>query len=375
MTAYDPTFNPRSGGILHWLGLGRRDGGSAAPSHDRRESLRERQLEAIGNFLDYHRLEVSTQTLAAAHSYLTACDPQIVRQIDRRVASREPVTSDWLDEVAQRHDRVDELAELSALMQRLEASIDEFSKTSTDARSATSDYNSALEAHVDELDQAGSAGAVISDLANIAKVMLRRTREIEKQMVLSEAETRKLKRRLDDARRSAEEDHLTGLPNRRAFEARFEEEYRAARAANQTLTLAICDIDRFKAINDGHGHDAGDRVLRLVAQNLSRISDDRCHVARHGGEEFVVLFRDKPASEARAELDALREELSARRFVNRATDTPIGQVTFSGGIADVFAHADRSTALRAADAALYRAKENGRNRLEMATLEDGRPKH
>lgn len=373
MTAYDPTLTPRSGGILTWLGFGR--SGNDEPQHDRRETLRDRHLEAIGSFLEFHHLEVSAQTLTAAHGYLTGCDLQIVRQIDRRVAAREAVTSEWLDEVHHRADRADELAELSALMARLEASIDEFGKTSTDARSATSDYNSALEAHVDELDQTGSAGAVISDLANIAKVMLRRTREIEKQMVLSEAETRKLKRRLGEARRSSEEDHLTGLPNRRAFEARFEEEYRAARAAAEPLALAICDIDHFKAINDGHGHDAGDRVLKLVAQNLARISGERCHVARHGGEEFVVLFRDKPLSEARAALDALREELAARHFVNRATDTPIGQVTFSGGLADVFAHEDRSTALRAADAALYRAKAGGRNRIELAGKEDGLAQH
>lgn len=371
MTAHDPSLHRPAGGILNWFGLGR--SGNSAPSHGQRETLRNHQLHAIGEFLEQHRLELSAQTLTVAHGYLTGSDQHLARQLDRRVASGDPVTSDWLDEVHHRNDRVDELAELSALMQRLEASIDEFSKTSIDARSVTNDYNSALEAHVEELDQAGSAGAVISDLANIAKAMLRRTRDIEKAMVLSEAETRKLKRNLEVARRSSEEDHLTGLPNRRAFEARYETEYRAARAAMEPLCLALCDIDHFKAINDGHGHDAGDRVLRLVAQNLARISDDRCHVARHGGEEFVVLFREKSLEDAVQALDALRQELAARSFVNRATDTPIGQITFSGGVTDVFLHADRRAALRAADIALYRAKERGRNRIEIAGAHLGPP--
>ncbi len=218
-----------------------------------------------------------------------------------------------------------------------------------------------------------AAGAVISELATIAKVMLKRTRDIERQMVRSEAQTRALKRRLAETRRSAEEDHLTGLPNRRAFEVRYEEEYRQAFAAAEPLCVAFCDIDNFKRINDHHGHDAGDRVLKLVAESLSRISDDRCHVARHGGEEFVILLRDTTVTDAFARLDQLRASLAERRLVNRATDVPFGQITFSAGIADVFAFHDRRAALKAADAALYRAKQDGRNRIEVARPEDLAP--
>lgn len=203
--------------------------------------------------------------------------------------------------------------------------------------------------------------------------MLRRTRDIEKQMLRSEAQTRALKRRLDEVRRSAEEDHLTGLPNRRAFEAVFEEEFRIARASTEVLCVAFCDIDHFKRINDEHGHDAGDRVLKVVAECLARESDDRCHVARHGGEEFVALFRGGTIEQTRERLDALREQLAARRLVNRANDMPFGQVTFSAGIADVFACGDPRSALRAADAALYRAKQGGRNRIELATEADRAP--
>lgn len=127
--------------------------------------------------------------------------------------------------------------------------------------------------------------------------------------------------------------------------------------------MAFCDIDHFKQVNDTHGHYAGDRVIKLVTQSLARISNDRCHVARHGGEEFVALFRDVPLADTVASLDRLREEMAERRLVNRATDLPFGQVTFSGGVADVFAFPGRRAALQAADVALYRAKQEGRNRI------------
>lgn len=381
MTAHDPSLG-RQNGLLGWLGFGPRPVDTAPdeaadppapPQRERRQSLRERQLDEINRFLAAHHLEVTAQTLSIAHSYLTSADPHLVRLIDRQVQARKPVTLEWLDEAFLRSTSEDEFKTLADLMQRLESSIDEFGKTSHDAKQATSEYHSALEEHVGELEQVTAAGAVISELASIAKVMLKRTRDIEKQMLRSEAQTRALKRRLDEARRSAEEDHLTGLPNRRAFEARFEQEYREAFAAAEPLCIAFCDIDHFKAVNDTHGHDAGDRVLKLVADSLAMISDDRCHVARHGGEEFVLLFRDTPVAQAYAKLDQLREALAARRLVNRATEQPFGQITFSAGVADAFAFADRRSALKAADTALYRAKQNGRNRIEQATAEDGKP--
>ncbi|MFM9587613.1 diguanylate cyclase domain-containing protein, partial [Streptomyces caniscabiei] len=81
-----------------------------------------------------------------------------------------------------------------------------------------------------------------------------------------------------------------------------------------------------------------------------------CHVARHGGEEFAVVFRSVPLAQAWARLDAARGELAERRLINRVTEMPLGPVTFSGGLADAMAHATRAGALKAADEALLAAK-------------------
>lgn len=371
MTAHDPSLHRRQG-LLGWLGLASRDirpdaePASRTDQESLRNSVRQRQMQEIVSFLAFHDLDLSSQSLSVAFDYLNGTDPRLARLIDRQIQARQPITREWLDEVLSDRDQNKDAEQLNTLMQRLEASIDEFGKTSREARTATSEYSSALESHVGELEQVTVAGAVISELATIAKVMIGRTREIEKQMLRSEAQTRSLKRKLDEARRSADHDHLTGLPNRRAFETHFAEQFAAARAAGEALSVAFCDIDHFKRINDTHGHDAGDRVLKVVAENLARISDERCHVARHGGEEFVVLFRDLLARDALLRLDRLRTELAERRLVNRANDVPFGQITFSGGVADVFAFPDRGSALKAADAALYRAKETGRNRILLA---------
>ncbi len=370
MTAHDPQFHRPRGSLLGWLGLGREaeaegltppsDG--APPDPVRLAKLR--LVSDIGNFLTAQELEVSTFTLAAAYDFLTGEDAQSARAIEQRIQQGLPITVEWLEQLGR--GGAEERKTLNVLMTRLESNLDEFSRTSSAAKSAATDYSSALETQVTGLQGMDNAGAVISELANLAAAMLNRTRELEKEMSRSELQARSLRRNLDTAKRSAEEDHLTGLPNRRAFEGLLASEYAAAQAAKEHLCVAFCDIDHFKRVNDTHGHDAGDRVLKAVAQALSKITDAKCHVARHGGEEFVALFRGKTVNEAWDLLDETRSTQAERRLVNRASEVPFGQVTFSGGIADVFAHPSPGAALKAADAALYRAKEEGRNRILIA---------
>ena len=317
-----------------------------------------------------HGLELDASSIALAWIYLNGTDSALVHAVDRRLRSGDPVTADWIEEALGMRLQREETHQLSELMQRLDTVVDEFGRTSREAHTATKQYNQALTGHVGALDQANSAGVVISELATIAKAMLARTLQIERQMLLSEAQTRALKSRLETARRSAEEDHLTGLPNRRAFEAAFDSEYRQARSKAEMLCVAFCDIDNFKSINDIHGHEAGDRVLCLVAKDLAQIASDKCHVARHGGEEFVLLFYGDSPETAFAKLERLRRRLAQRKLINRATGVEFGMVTFSAGIADVFDCANPRAALKAADAALYRAKQDGRNRIVLAGPQD-----
>lgn len=99
---------------------------------------------------------------------------------------------------------------------------------------------------------------------------------------------------------------------------------------------------------------------------MNKISDDRCHVARHGDKEFVVLLRGSTLAQAYDLLDETRANLAERRLINRANDMPFGKVTFSAGIADLFEYPDPRATLKAADEELYVAKAEGRNRIVRA---------
>lgn len=330
-------------------------------------------LEQIADFLIRHDLDVSPRNLVLAQAAFSGADLALAGRIAEQERAGLGIDQSWLERIAPTEAEDDgaaqQQAELDRLMIRLDSSISSFAATTSRASGATRSYGESLEQHVGAIARpAGEAptAEVVASLAGIAKAMLERTREIEQEMKRSSQEAETLRQSLDRARREAEIDHLTGLPNRRAFEAVFQRETREAQAEIDNLSVAICDIDHFKRVNDTHGHDTGDRVIQAVAQVLARISNDKCHVARHGGEEFVLLFRGKSVAEAAAILDQARDSLAARRLVNRQTDEPIGQVTFSGGVANVFAHPDAREALRAADQALYRAKSEGRNCIREA---------
>jgi len=156
-----------------------------------------------------------------------------------------------------------------------------------------------------------------------------------------------------------ERDTLTGLLNRKTFEAQFEK-LRLDLAADayahvDNCWIGVLDIDHFKLVNDGFGHVIGDEVLLMVSQVIQRNFrvDDRIY--RFGGEEFVVLLRDTPEAATAAVMERLRAAVAAHRFPQ------LGTVTVSIGWTRIRPQDAPASAMRRADAALYHAKQKGRN--------------
>ena len=352
--------------LLRMLGLGTRSGDHNNIHLDNSQAAkRAHLLEAISEFLLRHELAVSPENLLCARAIMTKTNLRLAKRVADLEEAGEPITQAWLDQQLDESFTNDAASSnLDRLARELDHSMERFGESTRGAHEAASDYGAQLVQQTEMVAESSSKEEVVASLAQVARAMLDRTREMEVQMKKSDEEARDLRRNLAKARRDATIDHLTNLPNRRAFEEVFKTERIAAQAEMEPLCLALCDIDFFKNVNDTHGHDTGDRVIRAVAQALDRISDN-CHVARHGGEEFVLLFRGLDLAGASTALDAARERFAARHFVDKISGKAIGGVTFSGGLTDVFAHDDLSSALRSADEALYRAKEAGRNRVEV----------
>jgi diguanylate cyclase (GGDEF)-like protein len=165
--------------------------------------------------------------------------------------------------------------------------------------------------------------------------------------------------------RAATSDALTGLPNRLSFQSTLTRELRRAERYGSMFSLVMMDIDWFKRINDTRGHQAGDATLVEVARLLASAMRDTDLCARWGGEEFVVLLVGTPLAGAKIAAERLRKEIADGFSAS-------GGVTCSFGVSE-FRRGDGDASLVArADAALYRAKTTGRNRVvDERSVEEG----
>jgi diguanylate cyclase (GGDEF)-like protein len=178
-------------------------------------------------------------------------------------------------------------------------------------------------------------------------------------------ETKALRRRLSEL---AATDALTGLPNRRQFEALLAAELSRVERLGSSCVLAMVDVDFFKNYNDVLGHPAGDALLRELASLMRSQLRALDVVARYGGEEFGIIMPSTSAAQAAVTLERIRGLVAAHLFAHREVQ-PEGALTISAGYASSPGDAlDLEDLVRRADEALYRAKRLGRNRVERATV-------
>jgi diguanylate cyclase (GGDEF)-like protein len=210
------------------------------------------------------------------------------------------------------------------------------------------------------VDGAGKTRGILVTFDDITEV---EKRNAELQRMMSELEKTKdeVNRQNHELRFLATRDPLTGCLNRRAFFECFETAVAEARASGQPLACIMADIDHFKAINDGHGHATGDKVITAVADVLRAVLRGNDLIGRYGGEEFCVILPDVSRENAVVAADRIRRQIRAGLGAQVGSDL---RVTISLGVA--FLEDGAATPLELvnqADCALYAAKESGRNRV------------
>lgn len=244
-------------------------------------------------------------------------------------------------------------ASVSKSVKQLQADVAK-SNSLPDLQSTVSDHIRTIQNALSTFKQAQPAPS--QSLSAQLKALMDRVKTVEE-------ESEKSRAQLEEQRYKATHDPLTSLPNREAYNERAFHELHRFKRYGHPLTLAVCDLDHFKKINDTFGHQAGDKVLKLVAQVVSTRLRNVDFVARYGGEEFVLVMPETDAEQAKTVLDKMRAAIAKTPF--RFKDSPV-TITMSFGIVQFRGEDSVESAFARADKALYEAKANGRNQCVIA---------
>lgn len=320
-----------------------------------------RLYDRIGDFLVDQRLDPDPGNYAFAYHLLADPDGPLARAVHALTDGGVRLTQRDIEklgtELQPAHNAKDKADGLVAATQM---QVEGFQDMVTAMRAETQGFGRDLAASAEAISRSseGSGSTVIGEVARITATMIERVHSAEARLESATREASELREKLEEARDNARRDPLTALPNRRALE----EAYASQAASGARICLAVCDVDHFKSVNDRFGHAVGDRVLKAIAEALSQTCAGHL-VARYGGEEFAVLFTGVSIQTARTTLDTARATVATKRYRLRETDAPLGEITFSAGLAAAEPSDGLSTVFHRADRLLYAAKTAGRNCL------------
>lgn len=259
---------------------------------------------------------------------------------------------------------------------RVLGEIDEVMNLITEALGNTAAFGDQLLSTTKSLNESHdkkSLIAIVEALIQSTKSMQENNQVMEARLNASRQEISTLQQNLDEIRAESMTDPLSGLGNRKFFDRQIDRLTDEARKSDEPLTLLLLDIDHFKSFNDNYGHLTGDQVLRLVAQTLRQNVKGRDVTARYGGEEFAVLLPATPMRQALTVADNIRRAVMSKELKKKSTGEILGRVTISIGVAALAEADDPLTLIDRADACLYAAKRNGRNRVICETDPEYQP--
>ena len=249
---------------------------------------------------------------------------------------------------------------------RVIGEIDDVMRLIGDALGMSASYDATLSGATRELaiaENRDHVKRIVEALVKSTGEMRDTNKALEERLALSKSEISNLQQSLEAIRAESLTDPLTGLGNRKYFDRSIDMAVQNAQASGEPLSLLMFDIDHFKSFNDSYGHLTGDQVLRLVGLSLKQTIKGQDITARYGGEEFAVVLPNTALRQALTVADHIRRAVMSKELKKKSTGEILGRVTISVGVSMLKPGDDPDALIERADACLYAAKRNGRNRV------------
>ncbi len=250
------------------------------------------------------------------------------------------------------------------LVERFSEVVTELTASTTQAGADTTQFSQTLHAWSEDIQQlAPELRGQMSNLLSETQQMQASMHQLQGQLENSLEEISDLKHEIIKARQEAISDGLTGLMNRKGFDAALHQRLESAQAEDTCLVIA--DIDFFKKVNDSYGHLFGDKVIQAVARILKTVTGGFNTAARYGGEEFIVLLPNTGVDAAKALAENIRRQVAAISIKNNVTQRLISNITISLGVTAYQPGESADSFIARADQALYTSKAQGRNQVTL----------
>jgi diguanylate cyclase len=324
-------------------------------------------LRMVLPLMSKHAAGLHPLSYAVWYEYCAGTNPQLKAAVDQRLQSGVSLTDDDIARLFDEHVVMRDIDTSVRMRMELSQIIDGVSdateRTGTDVSKFGENVDAARQVLETKPDPAAASGVVDSLIGDTRRVKIS-TDGLRQYLRKSAHEVVRLREELEVAQGQAHTDPLTGLLNRRGFD----HEVRKILAKGlQRCSVVAIDIDHFKRINDTYGHLLGDRVIATVAQVIRSCLDGRGQAARIGGEEFAMVLTATSAAGALELAERIRAAVEKGRIKRADRDEIVGGVTISIGIATHMEKEELEQLLERADKALYRSKQDGRNRITVST--------
>jgi diguanylate cyclase len=318
-------------------------------------------------FLGQHGMAPNPVNFSLGYDYIVGHNPGLREALDQELASG-PLTADAARRLYQRYIWDDDKRRLEEMRTELRTLLMETLGGVSQARLHAEQSAGSLTEKSKRLEQNPSLNEmreILGEVVGETRAIAHNSQLLKNMLDETRRDVDALRVELERARQQVTTDALTGLANRRGFEAALHEACDQATKNLGELTLILLDIDHFKNVNDTYGHLVGDKVIRNVGTLLSENIKGKDTVARLGGEEFAVLLPDTTLTNAARVAEALRAAIERSRLRRSDTGEAVGLVTVSMGVTVFHPNDSYEDFFGRADQALYTAKREGRNRVSI----------
>ncbi|MFQ1893506.1 GGDEF domain-containing protein [Aeromonas veronii] len=300
------------------------------------------------------------------YNYVSASMPELNQAIDQAVKMQGTCSLTTCERLYHQYLAAQDEKQMEAMKLSLAAMANELGHSMQDAISDTGMFQEMLDKSFDKLSRIDDEGFSLEDTMGILRELVRESRDVRmstmhfrNQLSNAEKEIKELRAALNETRKLANEDALTNLLNRRAFDLELEGLIRS----QHPFSLILADIDRFKNFNDEYGHLLGDQVLRAFCKRLRDACKEGVTAYRLGGEEFAMLVPHRSLALARQMAESMRRAIERMSILDRKSGRRIDHITASFGVGEFNGQESADCLVERTDKLLYKAKELGRNRV------------